>query len=220
MPVCVEAVPAGFKGLVPWVQLGNRFFHRMLWLRMRLYLEADDFKSAVRLARKQRKLNPGDNLGVRFVLPLLLLQQGDYVAAKRATKGLLGEEGLAAGTIRAFCEFAVGNRAAFRREVAESLISPPWLRVFLMNQRAPLPEGDDGFRGLQTNSTACPMDNWRVTSEHPSITLNETTRLVSASRHWCSSLTAWLAMLSSMPSMSTRNFASSAVAGRSDTKAQ
>ncbi len=141
-------IPAGFKGLIPWVQMGNRFYHRMLWLRMRLHLEADDFKGAVRLARKQLKLNPGDNLGVRFVLPLLVLQQGEFVAAKRTTKGLQGEEGMAAGTIRAFCEFGVGNKAAFRRELAESLISLPWLRVFLMNQRAPLPDGDDGFRGV------------------------------------------------------------------------
>jgi hypothetical protein len=145
-------LPAGFKGLIPWVQIGNRFYHRMLWLRMRLHLEADDFKGAVRLARKQLKLNPGDNLGVRFVLPLLLLQQGEYVAAKRATKGLRGESGLAAGTIRAFCEFGVGNMVAFRRELAESLISLPWLRVFLMNQRAPLPDGDDGFRGVHPDT--------------------------------------------------------------------
>ena len=143
-------IPAGFKGLIPWIQVGNRFYHRMLWLRMRLHYEADDFKGAVRLARKQLKLNPGDNLGLRFVLPLLLLQQGDYLAAKRASaKGLKGEDGMAAGTIRAFCEFAIGNRVAFRREMAESLISLPWLRGFLMNQRAPLPDGDDGFRGVR-----------------------------------------------------------------------
>jgi tetratricopeptide (TPR) repeat protein len=145
-------IPEGFKGLIPWVQIGNRFYHRMLWLRMRLQYEKDDFKGAVRLARKQLKLNPGDNLGVRFVLPLLLLQQGDYVAAKRATKVLHGEDGMAAGTIRAFCEFAVGNLVAFRRELAESLISLPWLRVFLMNQRAPLPDGDDGLRGVHPDT--------------------------------------------------------------------
>jgi tetratricopeptide (TPR) repeat protein len=141
-------IPDGFNGPIPWAQIGNRFFHRMLWLRMRLHYESDDFKGAVRLARKQLKLNPGDNVGLRFVLPLLLLQQGDFVAAKRATKGLQGENGLGAGTIRAFCEFAVGNKDGFRRELAEALISLPWLRVFLMNQRAPLPDGDDGFRGI------------------------------------------------------------------------
>jgi len=142
-------IPDGFKGPVPWVQVSNRFYHRMLWLRMQLHYEVDDLKGAARLARKQLKLNPGDNLGVRFVLPLLLLQQGDYVAAKRATKGLQGEQGMSAGAIRAFCEFAVGNTVAFRRELAEALISLPWLRVFLMNQRAPLPDGDDGFRSIR-----------------------------------------------------------------------
>ena len=167
-------IPGGFKGHIPWVQLGNRFYHRMLWLRMRMHFELDDFKAAVRLARKQLKLNPGDNLGVRFVLPLLLLQQGEYVAAKRSIKGLKGEGGLAAGTIRAFCEFAVGNTDGFRRELAESLISLPWLRVFLMNQRASLPDGDDGFRGVHPDTElftefvwpAYVEERWRRKSEH------------------------------------------------------
>ena len=45
-------------------------------------------------------------------------------------------------------EFAVGDMDGFRRELAESLISLPWLRAFFMNQRVPLPDGDDGFRGI------------------------------------------------------------------------
>lgn len=162
-------IPDGFKGLIPWGPIGNRFYHRMLWLRLRMHYESEDFKGAVRLARKQLKLNPGDNLGVRLVLPLLLLQQGDYAAAKRATKGLVGEEGLAAGTIRAFCEFAVGNKAAFRRELAESLISLPWLRSFLINQRAPLPDGDDGFRGFHPDRDLFTEFVWPAYSEVPGL---------------------------------------------------
>ena len=103
------------------------------------------------------------------MVPLLLLQQGDYAAAKRATKGLHGEEGLTAGTIRAFCEFSVGNKAAFRRELAESLISLPWLRVFLMNQRTPLPEGDDGFRGFHPDLKLFTEFVWPAYSEVPGL---------------------------------------------------
>ena len=111
-------IPSGFKGPIPWGPLGNRCYHRMLWLRFKMYQEADDLKSGVRLARKQLRLNPTDNLGLRYVLPLLLLQQGDPVAAKRATKELAGEAGMTAAAIRAFCEYALDNHALFRRERA------------------------------------------------------------------------------------------------------
>lgn len=109
-------IPKGFKGQIVWSQLGNRCYHRMLWLRMTMQKARGNWKSVVRLARKQLKLNPSDNLGVRFVLPLTLLVDGDYEAAKKATKGLAGE-GMTASVVRAFCEYAVGNRVAFRREL-------------------------------------------------------------------------------------------------------
>ena len=147
-------MPKGFKGRITWGHLGNRCYHRMLWLRLKMHQDGGDLKAASRLARKQLKLNPNDNLGIRFVLPLLLLTQGEYVAAKRATKGLTGDEGLTAAAIRAFCEHALGNRAAFRRELADALISLPWLRVFLLNQSKPLTDGDDGFRGVQPDLEA------------------------------------------------------------------
>ena len=76
---------------------------------------------------------------------------------------------MAAGAIRAFCEFAVGNRAAFRRELAEALISLPWLRVFLMNQRAPLPDGDDGFRGIHPDLDLFTQFVWPAYVEVPDL---------------------------------------------------
>ena len=41
---------------------------------MQMPYDADDLKWAVKFACKQLKLNPNDNLGVRFAHPLLLLQ--------------------------------------------------------------------------------------------------------------------------------------------------
>jgi hypothetical protein len=164
-------IPAGFKGPIPWGQVGNRFYHRMLWLRLRLHHEAGNLKAGVRLARKQLKLNPADNLGVRFVLPSLLLELGEFVSAKRATKGLRGEEGLAAATIRAFCEYALGDTVAFRTELAEALVSLPWLRIFLVNQRAPLPGGDDGFRGIRPDLELFSEFVWPAYVEVPGLVL-------------------------------------------------
>lgn len=162
-------IPAGFKGLIRWAHLGNRPYHRMLWLRFKMYQEADDLKSAVRLVRKQLRLNPPDNLGLRYVLPLVLLRQGEHVAAKRATKELAGEEGMAAGTIRAFCEYSLDNHALFRRELAQALISLPWLRTFLLNQRAPLPDGDDGFRGIHPDTELFYEFVWPVYTSLPGL---------------------------------------------------
>jgi hypothetical protein len=140
-------IPNGYKGPIAWSCLANRFYHRLLWLRLKLHHEAGDLASAAKSARKQLRLNPNDNLGVRHVLPLILLAQGDAMAAKRsAAKHLTGELGLTAAAIRAFCEHAAGHPARFRQELAEALISLPWLRKFLLNQTAPLPDGDDGFR--------------------------------------------------------------------------
>jgi hypothetical protein len=74
---------------------------------------------------------------------------------------------MAAGTIGAFCEFAVGEPAAFRRELADSLISLGWLRVVLMNQRAPLPDGDDGLRGVHPDTEIFTEFVWPAYVEVP-----------------------------------------------------
>ena len=71
--------------------------------------------------------------------------------------------------IEAFCEFAVGNAGGFRRELAKALISLPWLRVFLMNQRAPLPDGDDGFRGIQPDMELFTEFAWPAYVEVPGL---------------------------------------------------
>jgi len=142
-------VAVGYKGPITWSYIGNRFYHRLLWLRLKLHHQSGDFPSAAKMARKQLRLNPGDNLGVRYVLPLLLLEQGEYVAARRAAvKHLEGERELTAAAITAFCEYALGNHVMFRQNLASALVTLPWLRQFLLNQSKPLPDGDDGSRGM------------------------------------------------------------------------
>jgi hypothetical protein len=62
-------VPKGFKGRILWGHIGNRFYHRLLWLQLGLSHEHGDSEAAAKVARKLLRLNPGDNLGVRYVLP-------------------------------------------------------------------------------------------------------------------------------------------------------
>jgi hypothetical protein len=142
-------IPKGFKGQVEWLHLGNRCYHRMLWLRLKIHHEAGELPAAAKVARKQLKLNPNDNLGVRYVLPLMLLEQGDFKGANRALKRIDDEVGLTASVIKAFVAFSLGDQIRFCRELGAALFSLPWLRLFLRNTPRGLPEGDDGIRGVQ-----------------------------------------------------------------------
>lgn len=140
-------VPKGFKGTMPWGHLDNRFYHRLLWLQMTIGSEHGDLVLATRAARKQLRLNPTDNLGVREVLPCLLLRQGQVDAARRSLKHLRSDEGLGASAIRSFVAFAGGDMPLFRRELAEALFTLPWLRAMLLGSKAGvLAAGETGFR--------------------------------------------------------------------------
>jgi hypothetical protein len=101
------------------------------------------------VARKMLRLNPNDNLGVRYALPFLLLEQGEVAAAKRSLKALADEPGLTAAATRAFVAFAEVKPAEFRRELASALFTLPVLRAFLLNDNGALPEGETGYRQMQ-----------------------------------------------------------------------
>lgn len=141
-------IPSGYKGKIVWATLGNRFYHRLLWLRLKLHHGAGELPAAAKVARKQLKLNPNDNLGVRYALPLILLEQRDFKGADRALRPIDDEVGLAASAIKAFVAFALGEQVRFRRELAAALFTLPWLRLFMRNAPKGLPEGDDGIRGV------------------------------------------------------------------------
>lgn len=142
-------VPKGFKGRIRWGHLGNRFYHRLLWLQLRLHHEQGASDAAARVARKMLRLNPNDNLGVRYALPFLLLEQGEVAAAKRSLKALSDEPGLTAAATRAFVAFAEDKPAEFRRDLATALFTLPALRAFLLNDNKALPEGESGYRHMQ-----------------------------------------------------------------------
>jgi hypothetical protein len=142
-------IPKGFKGRILWGHLGNRFYHRLLWLQLRLHHEQGASNAAARVARKMLRLNPNDNLGVRYALPFLLLEQGEMAAARRSLKALADEPGLTAAATRAFVAFAEDKPAEFRRELATALFTLPVLRAFMLNDDRALPEGETGYRQMQ-----------------------------------------------------------------------
>ncbi|MBL0719730.1 hypothetical protein JI742_07495 [Piscinibacter sp. Jin2] len=142
-------MPKGYKGHVRWGHLGNRVYHRLLWLQMSLNHDAGLGAAAAKVARKMLRLNPGDNLGVRYVLPFLQLEHANLVAAKRSLKALESESGLTASATRAFVAFALDDLNTFRRELTEALFTLPMLRAFLLNDPKALPKDEPGYRSVQ-----------------------------------------------------------------------
>ncbi len=142
-------VPKGFKGRILWGHIGNRFYHRLLWLQLGLSHEHGDSEAAAKVARKLLRLNPGDNLGVRYVLPFLHLEQGEVAAARRSLKAIADEPGLTASATRAFVAFAADDPESFRGEMVTALFTLPVLRSFLLNDPMALPAGESGYRSVQ-----------------------------------------------------------------------
>lgn len=144
-------IPKGFKGRILWGHVSNRFYHRLLWLQMGLNHEYGASEAATKVARKLLRLNPGDNLGVRYVLPFLQLEQGEVAAAQRALKSIADEPGLTAAATRAFVGFAKDDLELFRREMVTALFTLPVMRSFLLNDPKALPPGESGYRLVSPN---------------------------------------------------------------------
>lgn len=85
----LSVIPDGFSwnsSKLPWLNLDNRPFlrayHNMgLWLEKRHELE-----EAILLFKDMLSVCPGDNLGVRYLLPKLFLEKGDLLAVIRFCK--------------------------------------------------------------------------------------------------------------------------------------
>lgn len=119
-------LPPGFKGEISWLDLSNRFYHRLLYGAMIWHSHEGHTAKALALARRQLRFNKGDNLGVRMWLPVLLVAAGQVEAADNACKKMtLGDGYTDAGIelVDAICHFANGRL----QQSAESL----YLAVFM-----------------------------------------------------------------------------------------
>lgn len=124
-------IPKGFRGKLHWGYLSNRFYHRMLWLRMSILFRVDRMSECISVARKMLRLNPSDNLGVRYLYPLFLLDIGQSEKALMVAK-FRNEGNYDQSVIRAFCFYATGNSALFVDEITKALFNLPVLRFFLL----------------------------------------------------------------------------------------
>jgi tetratricopeptide (TPR) repeat protein len=152
-------MPKGFKGQISWYETNNRFYHRLLYLGMKLNHGFRDYAQALRLARKQLRLNPSDNLVLRHLVPLLLLRMEDYPRAHRACSQFKKTAEHDEALICAFCNFAVGDMAGFKSSLARSLLTLPLLRRFLLDTDT-LPPGEKGTRGVVPDLEAISVFGW------------------------------------------------------------
>lgn len=140
-------IPKGYRGKIEWAWLTNRFYQRMLWLQMTIFHDAQWMRQCLASARKQLRSNPNDNLGVRYLYPLMLLEVGEFEKAAKAAR-FRDESGSDAALVQAFCSFALGDRPGFVKCLAAALFSLPVLRRFLTDDDSAMPDGDDGYRGV------------------------------------------------------------------------
>lgn len=139
-----ELIPKGFKGEISWYGLGNRFYHRLLYNYMRWHIVHGVGSKAVALARKQLKLNKSDNLGVRFDLPTMLAQLGDYKGTMTALNRLLKNDSyLDAHTfiVVSVCHMNFGEMKPGIEYFLKALFVFPAIRTLITDQKLP-----DDFR--------------------------------------------------------------------------
>ncbi|MBW6124713.1 hypothetical protein KZ843_17720 [Pseudomonas aeruginosa] len=145
-------IPKGFRKKIQWAWQSNRFYHRLMYMVLDI-LNRDgrtlgEVTKAIKIAKKMLRLNPNDNLGIRYLLPLLFLRMGWSVDAVRECSRLKKDEGGDALLVKSFCSFAVGDLDAFRKQLVAALLQVPAWRLFLMDELDELPDGDEGYRGV------------------------------------------------------------------------
>ncbi len=74
-------IPPTFKGLIEWNELDNRPFLRLAHGHLLGLMHVRDAKAASKLCKKMLAWCPNDNLGVRYLRPLIELMGGHYKTA-------------------------------------------------------------------------------------------------------------------------------------------
>jgi len=138
-----DLMQEGFEGLVPWGYVENRFYHRLLFCYMRWNIFYGSKSRAIDLARKQLRLNPNDDLGLRYFRPVLLASAGRLSAAHKAF-GAFKDDAAYDGQapfVRSLVFSAMGRRQDAAREMLHALFVFPALRdVIVIDGPEPVPE--------------------------------------------------------------------------------
>lgn len=110
-----------FEGQVSWLHVDNRFYLRLRQAYLEWNILWGSRKRAIDLARRQLQLNPSDNLGARYFLPLLLAADKRFTSARKALAKLDGEDADSIATGH-FVRSLVFATLGLRRDAIESLL--------------------------------------------------------------------------------------------------
>jgi hypothetical protein len=141
-------IPSGFRGKIPWAPVHSRPYHRLLALQMDVEYETKNIEESLASAKKQKRLNPNDDLGISYYIPLLHLEGGSYQAAMKASKFKREDDGALPSLVKAFSCFAVGDRQGYVYNLVGALLAQPECKKILLNSDSVLLNGDDGIRGI------------------------------------------------------------------------
>lgn len=135
-----DLIPKSFKGNIEWGYTDNRFYHRLLYNYMRWLADRGSFAKAVPLARKQLRLNPPDNLGVRFDLPCLLAANDQHDSAAVAMQRLTEKDARTDAhplLVLSVCNLAAGKENDGISYFIRALFEFPALRPIILEFKIP-----------------------------------------------------------------------------------
>lgn len=181
-----KLIPKSFKGKLPWGSLGNRFYHRLLYSQMELAADYGKTSKAIALARKQLRVNPEDNLGIRFFLPLLLCADGQFSAAQKATTRLAGDNDGLSYLVHGICHLFLGEQREGHTAFLRALFVMPQLRYVLKDEPMTKEEekatrragGPDPFQVWSVKNVVLPHfprlnRHFRMTLQRPAVIAEE-----------------------------------------------
>jgi len=133
-------VPVGFTGHLPWPVVENRPFLRACHGRALALMELGRFIEAAEGFSEILRLNPGDNQGVRYILPGLLAAEGSWSRA-RELLDQTGTDGMNLYT-RCLIEIEDGRRRDALRWLCAAVSHNPYVPGVLAGEPSPDAEDD------------------------------------------------------------------------------
>lgn len=163
---------SGFKGQIVWMRMENRFYLRLLYNHMRWHMRYGQLAKAINLARRQLKLNPDDNLGVRLDLPVLLTANKQYDSAKAPLRRLQRTTAPNDGDsllVQSQCHIAAGRVGQGQALFLRALFALPALRPGILELRIPDMYDKRWHRGIIPDLTTLWGRYETIHSTHPGI---------------------------------------------------
>lgn len=165
-------IPADFKGEIPWGYVENRFYHRILYNYMILCGWEGDLDKAIKLAKRQFKFNPGDNLGLRIHIPILLAANKQYKQSITSLKKISSPGDFEDAHIKlakAICLLLAGNQLKALENFFNSVFLLPALVPVLLEHRVPDMKGRIWHRGVIPDFETLFFHLAMISKTHPQI---------------------------------------------------